>query len=117
MICCDFTATDWSKSKKLLQSAAMLANVLDLSVVLFLLVFSVYSLSLAYLSSSSSANLSSSYSIPLSVIHLANILRRFAAAISLSNMEASVQNGGRSTVVSATQSLCFFDLERSPTAA
>ena len=58
MIRSDFTAMACRKAETSSQLAVMLANASAFSLVLFLLLFSIYSTSLADLSSSSSADLS-----------------------------------------------------------
>ena len=112
-----FNTMDWRNYKTSLQSDAMVANVLALSLELYSLFFYVSSPSLADLSYSSYANLSSYFSAPFAAMHLAKTLRRFATAVLSSNMASYVRKGGRSTVFSATQYLCFFNLVMSPTAS
>ena len=112
----DFTATAWRKSKTLSQSSTMAANVSALSLAISLLLLSVSPPSRETLSSYSSAKLYASSSSPFETMQILNTSRRLASAVSSSRIAASIRNSSRSKAFSATQSFCFFDLERFLTA-
>ena len=63
--------------------------------------------SIMIFSSSSFTDLLSSSYVPFATMHFTNNFNRFAAAVSLFNMAASVSNGRRSTSFSAIQSLYY----------